>query len=392
MVWYDVVVLMILFFTGWRGAQRGLVTQLAWVAAVVLSFKFADSLAPSLIPHISVGEPNNPVRHWIAMFILFVGFSVGSFLIARTIDSSLHKAKLKELDRFFGGIIGLVFGSCVVLFVTFFTSVWEPTRSAVLESRFGVISCKILDTIKPLTPEHFHEYFVKYQERLPHDQHGDLGHGTTTIPEEFGGGDSTSGGFNLPDLIGGLSGDAQSGNSGSSGLAGMSNGPTLDELMQTLPRSLREEFGLTIEERWNAATAQQKQKLISELNRSFDAEMPAKLNNFLSSIGSSSGGQGAATQRTDFRSMLNEIGDIYRDRNQIVRRTQEHLAGIPVRVQEAVLRDWYADVTMQPSDPDPLTGLQTRLDERILRQLSRARVPLTDLSFELRQRLNRSRQ
>ena len=115
MVWYDIVVLAILFFTAWRGAQRGLVTQLAWIAALVLCFKFADSLAPSITPHISVGEPNNPVRHWIAMFILFVGFSIASFLVARTIESSLHKAKLKELDRFLGGVLGLLFGCTIVL-------------------------------------------------------------------------------------------------------------------------------------------------------------------------------------------------------------------------------------------------------------------------------------
>ena len=63
MVWYDIVVLVILAVMAWRGAQRGLVTQLAWIAAVVLSFKFSDSLAPTITPHIGIGEPGSRVRH-----------------------------------------------------------------------------------------------------------------------------------------------------------------------------------------------------------------------------------------------------------------------------------------------------------------------------------------
>lgn len=46
--WYDFVVLAILFYTAWQGAQRGLLTQLAWIAALVLCFKFADKLAPAI--------------------------------------------------------------------------------------------------------------------------------------------------------------------------------------------------------------------------------------------------------------------------------------------------------------------------------------------------------
>lgn len=389
MVWYDIVVLIILLLAGWRGAQRGLVTQLAWIAAVTLSFKFADSLAPSLTPHISVGEPDNPVRHWIAMFILFVGFSVASFLVARTIDNTLQKAKLKELDRFFGAILGLVFGLSIVQAATFFTSVWPPTRAAVLESRTGHYSCVLLDTIKPLTPAHFHEYFQEYQNRLPHEQHDDLGTGTDEVPDFIG--DSLDGGFELPDLTGGLAEETSPDREGSSGGSQGTSSPSFRDVLNALPTSLREEFSDRIQRHWSAATAQQKEALIEQLNRSFDSEMPGRLADFFSATGGRSAGQGGGRQQINYTALLNEIGDIYQDRNRILQRTREHLSGLPVQVQEAVIYDWHADLTMQPTDPDPLTDIQTRLDERILRQLERARVPITELSFELQQRLNQPR-
>jgi len=77
MVWYDFVILAILAYTAWQGAQKGLVTQLAWIAAIILCFKFADKLAPAIEGQINVEQP---LRHWIAMFILYLGFSLGSFL------------------------------------------------------------------------------------------------------------------------------------------------------------------------------------------------------------------------------------------------------------------------------------------------------------------------
>ncbi|MEQ9411209.1 MAG: CvpA family protein [Fuerstiella sp.] len=408
MVWYDVVVLAILAYTAWRGAQRGLVIQLAWITALVLCFKFSDKLAPAIKPHIGVGEPDSQVRHWIAMFILFVGFSIASFLVARMVESSLEKAKLKELDRFLGAVLGLLFGATIVLVGTFFAVIWEPTKASVLESGTGRFACRALDTIEPLTPEYFHEHLrtilARYQDELAplHDDHGDLGEGSSDISDFLGGGSTSGsgtadsgsgqgGGFSLPDLIDGLAGAPGSAGSDSAGASDAVDGPTLDQLWRTLPQRMKDQFGTQIRERWNAATPQQRQNLVNSLARSFDFEMPAVVSDFLKSTGTGTGRQSSTTVRPDFAAMLNEIGDIYGDRDQIVRRTREHLTGIPPQVQEAVIRDWFADLSMQ-ADPDPLTTVQTRLDERILRQLEKARVPLASLSYELRQRLNLSRQ
>lgn len=380
MVWYDIVVLTILAITTWRGAQRGLVTQLAWIAAAVLCFKFADTLAPSLTPHISVGEPNDRVRHWIAMFILFIAFSVGSFTVARTIENTLKKAKLKELDRFLGAGLGFVFGWTLVMVATFFTAVLPPTRAAVLESRTGDFACQVLDTVKPLTPEHFHEYLAEYQRRLPHETHDHLGDGST-LPgffdedEEFDA-DPGQGGTDWLNVGSGPPADETD---------GAAAGPTLDQLWRSLPSTLRTQFGDQLQQQWRAASPEQRQKLINDLARNFDFQAPEVVSRFLASMEPGSAGD------QEMLRMLNEIGDVYQDRDQIVRRTREHLSGVPTAVQQAVIEDWYADLNLL-SDPDPGTDVQTRLDERILRQLERARIPFSNLSFELRQRLNRSRQ
>ena len=67
------------------------------------------------------------------------------------------------------------------------------------------------------------------------------------------------------------------------------------------------------------------------------------------------------------------------------------LSGLPNRVVRSVLADWRADLLDLKPDPDPETSESTSLDGRIVRQLSAARIPLSDLDTGLQYRLSRAR-
>ncbi|MFO0177046.1 MAG: hypothetical protein ACK55P_07585 [Planctomyces sp.] len=56
-------------------------------------------------------------------------------------------------------------------------------------------------------------------------------------------------------------------------------------------------------------------------------------------------------------------------------------------VVRRVLEDWHADALGLARDPDIGTDVDTRLDERIVRQLSRAGVSVEQLDRDLRSRL-----
>ena len=399
MVWYDIVVLVLLVYTAWSGAQRGLVTQLAWIAALVLCFKFADKLAPVIEPQINVEQP---LRHWIAMFVLYLGFSLGSFLVARILHSWMEQAKFKDFDRHLGGLFGLIKGAVIVLVVTFFAVTLSDTlKAAVLQSNTGKAACYILDSVEPITPEYFHEYLVKYQEELAgiHHNHDELGPDSSSFSDFIGGGGQASGngtgeqggGLNLPNLWTGLTGGSQATEPNPAYSPDPANPPSFDEMWRRLPGQLQEQMGQQIRDQWNSSTPEQKQNLVNNLGRSFQAEIPEVVSDFLGAVRPASSSQGGAGT-VDFNKMLNEIGTIYQDRTVITQRTMEYLAGVPSAVQQAVIQDWHADLTLEASDPDPLTDVNTKLDERILRQLDRAGVSWNRLSLELRQRLNQSRQ
>lgn len=401
MIWYDGVILALLVYTAWSGAQKGLITQLAWIAAIILCFKFADKLAPAIEPQINVEQP---LRHWIAMFVLYLGFSLGSFLLARIMNSWLEKAKFKDFDRHLGGVLGLIKGVVIALVATFFAiTLSESLKSTVLKSKTGEFACYVLDNVEPLTPEYFHEYLAKYREELAPIHEGHLGQ-PTTFPDLLGGNRTNSGltgngegqgdGFNLPDLFNGL-GNATGGGAdqpnttrpgGTDSFNAVST-PTFDQMLRELPTNIRDSVSRDLQARWNTATPEQKQNLVGDLATSFEIQIPRVVNEFLTSPAPVNSPRGSVSGATTFQSQLDAIGDEYGDRESIVRRAMERLAGVPVEVQNAVVADWYADVKMQLSDPDTTTNSATVLDERILNQVDRAGV-WPRLSFEVQQRLN----
>jgi len=385
MVWYDFLMLAILAYGVWQGAARGLVMQLAWIVALILCFKFADKLAPSIEPMISV-EP--PLRHWIAMFILYLGFSLISFMVARTFNSAIEKAKFKDFDRHLGGLFGLIKGFIFSLVLTFFAvTLSESLRETVLSSQTGRVACTILDTIEPLTPEDFHpllqESLEKYRDSLQpiHDQPGHPASLQDLLVDIVGGsdGESTEQGSGSDEDHDHALSDRPEGHISSR----ERNGPSYQDLLQVLPRSFRGQIGSSLENEWNDATIADRQQLIRELERAWPDEVRDLLNRVLVR---SSGREGVPLDSD----LVHQITEAYRDPDAIELGIRRLLADVPERIQWAVLRDWHADLTMDTRDPDRSTDIYTRLDERILNQLHQAGVSLQQVSFELRDRLQQS--
>jgi len=399
MVWYDAVILALLVYTAWSGAQRGLVTQLAWIAALILCFKFADKLAPIIEPQINVEQP---LKHWIAMFVLYIGFSLGSFMVARIMNSWMEKAKFKDFDRHLGGLLGLVKGVVIALVATFFAVTLSGSlKETVLQSHTGEVACWILDNVEPLTPDYFHEYLAQYRKELApiHDDHlgepsslHDILDRTRNFSPSSGNGETVGqgDGFQIPDFFDGLGGGSGTTRAEDAGFDDFQNAPTFDQMLRTLPANIRENVGDELHTRWNSSSPEEKRNLVDNLTRSFDRKLPSIITDFMARSSAPTTPQGSRAVDPSFAAKLDQIGTIYKDRESIVRRTMEHLTGVPPKVREAVIDDWYADLTMQPSDPDKTTGVETRLDERILNQLDKAGV-WQQLSFELKQRLNQSR-
>lgn len=408
---FDLIVLGTLAFCAWRGASRGLLSQAAWIVALILCFKFSGVLAPAIEPALAVDQP---LRHWIAMAIVYVGLCLGSFVAASILTSWLERTKLRDFDRHLGALLGLLKGTIICMTVMFFAlTLSESTRAVVAPSRSAYLAARLLyhlDPLIPLVPKNatdtIHTVIDAFNRNVvPPDQ---LSGGTTSDKDVFGGvgtGDGSSsdrdstdgsGGFNLSDLWNNKSQPANE---------PIPRDPTFQDLLKRLPEELPNELTRRASDAFLGSTAEEKRRLLQELESSLPEESAVIISDFLNSLtsgqggnrgggtsgGASSAGAPAMAQLSrQSRQLVEQIAEVYGDRQYIISQTQQRFAGVPEAVQYKVLQDWYADLMLLNEDPDTGTTIRNTVDERILRQLSQAGISLDRLDQTLRSRLRLS--
>jgi uncharacterized membrane protein required for colicin V production len=163
-MWYDLLTLVILMYAMFRGAMKGVVWQLATIAALLMCFFFSGSLSAALAPFIRV-EP--PLNQWIAMLILYLGFSFVSFGVARVAHEMIEAMKIEALDRHLGAILGLVKGGMFSLFLTFFlVTLSHAARESIINSESGYVAAVVIDRLDPVIPGDLHALLEPYIRRL----------------------------------------------------------------------------------------------------------------------------------------------------------------------------------------------------------------------------------
>jgi len=398
----DLVALAILLYCAVKGASRGLLSQLSWVIALLLCFKFSGTLAPAIEPLISVAPP---LKQWLAMLAVYVGLCGVSFVVAGMLSSWIAKAKIIDFDKHLGGILGFVKGVVICMTIMFFAITMSPQmRNVVSQTYSGYAAAIILHNSRhliPLLPENavptVRNVIDDFNKSLQ-PAADDLSGATASEAGKFGSDSTANGGSGL-DLSGlfpnGLRGGSSTGGNGTDSTLSRRNEPSLEDLLSQIPTSLREKLNKEMMDILRNSSAEEKQRLLKELGNSIPQNAGSILNDFLSGSPGANG-QGSAGSSNSNQlgphesSLLKEIAGIYSQRNDIIAKSRQYLAGVPSDVQRRVLQDWHADAMGLNNDPDPGTDVNTRIDVRIVRQLNRADISLDRLDRDLRTRLSQA--
>lgn len=159
-MWYDILVVCILFYFLAKGASRGLIWQLAGIAGILLCVTFAGTASNLIGPHINLAPPAN---QWAVMFITYLLASFVAFGFARTLNQWIDKLELKEYNRHLGALFGLLKGALLVLIMTFMIVTFsEKSRDLVRESKAARISAKIIHQAGPVIPDKLHAAVSRY--------------------------------------------------------------------------------------------------------------------------------------------------------------------------------------------------------------------------------------
>lgn len=138
--WIDVIALMVILVSTYRGAQRGAIWQLAALATVVVVAFLTSRLAP-LVQVLLPDEVEGRFKPWIAVFILYAGTSFAIYLLARKLRLWFERARFAEFDRHWGAILGCSKGVLFVLVAAVVAIVAAPSwRPVMMRSRTGELA------------------------------------------------------------------------------------------------------------------------------------------------------------------------------------------------------------------------------------------------------------
>lgn len=348
-MWYDVLVVGVLLFAVIRGATKGIVWQLATIAALVLCFAFSEGLSQAIAPYITLKPPLN---RWVAMFGLYLFFSFLSFAVARSLKNWIDKAQFVEYDRHLGSVFGFIKGVIFVMVMTFFgvtlTQQMPDLRSSIFDSQTGKIAAVVMDRLHPVMPDELHDVLGPYIHSLDRPgldlhahEHGDSHH------DDHAHHDHDHHGHDLKPI----------------------EAPPFDSVTER------------------------------DTNRSddpdfFDPPSLPERNPVRPTTGTREDPNKLRAERTGLlKEMASVLAVDSEAQSAIVREVENSLSGLPDRIKFNVVKDWYTDLLIYDAkaDPDPKTDLNTPFDARILRQLELNNVPLSSLETALKERLQRAR-
>lgn len=444
-MWYDLIVLAFLGYSLLRGAARGLLTQLASIAAIIVCLVFAESFSAAFGPYVSL-EP--PLNNWVVMFGAYLVCSFIAFGLARVLTDWVEKAKLESFNQHLGAMFGLLKGVLVCLVATFFLVTLSPaSRHALSASKSAYCAAYIMDRVHPIMPREINAALVKYLELYELER-------SPALP----GDPALAGPQSPPPIIPpGTPSTAPfpgwpSGGNGSvnSTPPAPVAGSTIEQFLAQLPANLTSDLkwliGRSLEntppeqraqaqqQLWNIVRQARpedlrdlQQQLLANGRQTLGDAISAWTRSFVapSSVGTapgtSPGGYNPQPYPTNppaiFQppntpppaggtppplatspgsrqdELLAEISRAFSSippvQVQVQTDIRRRLAGLPPEVVQGVLEDWRRDLRQpQAPDPDPGTDATAPLEVRILRQLQSRQIPVQQLSREVQERLS----
>ena len=152
---YDIIILILVGWLTLRGAMKGMVSQLASIAAVIASFWAAVRFGPVLEPVMkSAFNVQSPWDKVIGITLAFVGASIAVMFVHRVLANLISVIRMQKYDRLCGALFGFLKGVLIGMILTFFAVMLsEQTRKLAVQSRSGKILVRLIQRTQSLLPD-----------------------------------------------------------------------------------------------------------------------------------------------------------------------------------------------------------------------------------------------
>jgi len=115
MTWFDYTVLLVIGLSALMAVLRGFVREVLSLAAWIIAFVAASTLAPQVAPMMPAAIPNEALRMLAGFLLVFGATWLAMILITLAIVELIKVAGLGFFDRVLGLLFGLARGGLVVL-------------------------------------------------------------------------------------------------------------------------------------------------------------------------------------------------------------------------------------------------------------------------------------
>ena len=172
MTLYDYSMIAILLGAMGFGYVKGLAWQIASIAAIVVSYTVAVNFRDPVSQMLQAEPPWNRIG---AMFILFVGCSLGIWVLYAYLSKSIKRAELKGFDRQAGALVGGIKGVLLCMVVTMFSVslLGEKVHDSIHHSKLGPFVVRGISQVSSIVPDELAPYVdphvESFYEQLGHD-------------------------------------------------------------------------------------------------------------------------------------------------------------------------------------------------------------------------------
>jgi membrane protein required for colicin V production len=163
----DILILIILGFTLIRGLFRGFFGEISSIAGVIAGFIAANKYYGMLLPLVVSILPDPGIAALISYVLVFCTALVAVLSIAALLRHLLKVVLLGWMDRFAGGMVGLLKGALLcVLVVLLLTTFLSPRAEILAGSRLAPQVNRFSTILADLMPQEMREEFSRKSQPL----------------------------------------------------------------------------------------------------------------------------------------------------------------------------------------------------------------------------------
>ncbi|MBY0588756.1 CvpA family protein [bacterium] len=150
MGWFDLISIVVMVVSAWQGAWRGMASQLAPIASLIVGYLVAIPLSKDMAPWFGTDTPAN---RFVAALVIYLAIAFVMYLVAGLYREAMSSIRMEGFDHHLGFLFGLAKGGVLCMLMAFFgIGLSEKSRQTILASRAGEVSASVMRTVEPMLP------------------------------------------------------------------------------------------------------------------------------------------------------------------------------------------------------------------------------------------------